>query len=172
MYNLTLYFPYTLYNINKIRYITFRCRGAYNAGFSHTDYRVLCTLNVSSYEPQIHERQVHAPLQYRTLQRGRQLAFHPHRFHSLTRVTRVFLYGTTIHTGHHCGLRTPAYRLEWIVSSAPCVAPRAASSPHAPTVRAAVLSRVRPTRVCARYALSLYSSAYLSLLLEGPRTAL
>lgn len=101
-----------------------------------------------------------------------QLAFHPHRFHSLTRVTRVLLYETTIHTGHHCGPRTPAYRLEWIVSSTRRVAPRGASSPHAPTVRTTVLSRVRSTRVCARYTSSSYSSAYLSLLLEGPRTAL
>lgn len=109
IYNLTLYFPYTLYNINTIRCITFRRHGAYKmrASHTHTDYRVLCTLNVSSYELQIHERQVLALLQYRALQRGRQLAFHPHRFHSPTRVTRVLLHETTIHTGHHCGLRTP-----------------------------------------------------------------
>lgn len=78
---------------------------------------------------------------------------------------------TTIHDDHRRGLRTPVERLEWNVSVS--VAPRAASAVHAPTVRATVLSRVWPTRVCARYtSSSSYSSAYLSLLLEGPRSTL
>lgn len=144
---------YTLYNINTIRCITFWRRGAYKMrGFSHTQIIGFCAHSTRIFVRAPNSWETSARHHYNIVRYNEEGNWpstrtdftHSHVLHA------SLLYGTTIHTGHHCGLRTPAYRLERLVSSTRRVAPRGASSPHAPTVRTTVLSRVRSTRVCAR----------------------
>lgn len=147
MYNLTLY--YTLYNINTIRCITFRC--LQNAGFSHT-HRLsssVCTQRIF----------VRAPNSWETSARTTTISCASTR-------KAIGLPPAPISLTHTCYTRSPprddnSHRSSlWdthtsIVSSGSSLV--LGASHHAglvclthPTVRTAVLSRVRSTRVCAR----------------------